>query len=147
MNTCADCRVKDCVWFGDVGGVACGFLRVKRSRTIINVVVIAIFLTLLAAVVASAIGTAVNEGRQAWEPKTTMQIESTVLNRDIGYEPAVVAQYLADGTACIVSVGSPAVWVDRAGARHEVPTLYVSASGPHEWRWDGKRFVVSGDDK
>jgi len=50
---------------------------------------------------------------------------ATAKNTCNNFEPALQAQYLNDGTICIIGLGYNAVWIDQYGGLHEVPTEYV----------------------
>jgi hypothetical protein len=56
------------------------------------------------------------------EIRTVMVV--TAKNTCNNFEPALQAQYLNDGTICIIGLGYNAIWIDRFGGRHEVPTEY-----------------------
>lgn len=84
-------------------------------------VIIVIGAALLVGLFLAAVYESIKSGPS--EIKTQMVVAAK--NPCGNFEPAMQAQYLSDGTICIIGITYNAVWIDRFGGRHEVPTEYV----------------------
>jgi hypothetical protein len=125
---CKGCANKDKPW-NDPDCIGCTPEHPRRVEYKINRRAALVGLILLAAILTAAAcltwAKLANEQTGKSDLKTIMIGRSAAYNRDIGYELAVGAQYLSDGTTCIIGTQWSAVWIDREGGRHEVPTEWL----------------------
>jgi hypothetical protein len=80
---------------------------------------------ILSAIVGGLICQVVYENQKVETTETKTQMVVVAANTCGNFEPALQAQYINDGTICIIGITYNAVWIDQSGGRHEVPTEYV----------------------